>query len=339
MKQSIQNPKSKIQNPSLRIQLFQQLEVRTEKDEPLDLGSPTTRSLLAFLALNHGQSIDRRRLAFQFWPRSSEQAARRNLRQYLHRIRRALEPIDPDGHLLNAEGNDVSIRLPDDYFLDVAEFQTAVAPPHTNLPRAIELYQGNLLEDVYEDWVMPERERLAQLYREALLQLIDQKETAQQYAEAIHYARRYLAADPLLESAHVRLMQLYYAAGDRARVKQQYEQLTTILQQELGVEPMPDTIAMFADMVAGEYSNLSQFNPSAPNPGRPCPLKNPPLPSSAANESWRGCDSAIPACKPTAASASSAANPAWAKPGWSAKPWPTPATFTFFVVAAMNSSP
>ncbi|MFQ5421196.1 MAG: BTAD domain-containing putative transcriptional regulator, partial [Anaerolineae bacterium] len=251
---------------TLQIRLFQQLEVRNGDGSLLDMGSPTTRSLFAYLVVNHAQSIDRRRLAFQFWPRSSEQAARRNLRQYLHRIRRALEPVDPNGQFLNTEGNDVSIRLPEGCFLDVIEFQTAVTPPHTDLPYAIELYRGDLLEDIYEDWVVPERERLAQRYREALLHLIDQKEAAQQYPEAIQYARRFLAADPLLERGHVRLMQLYYAAGDRSRVKQQYEQLTAVLKKELAVEPMPETTAIFMDMTAGNYSSLSQPQPIPPDP-------------------------------------------------------------------------
>ncbi len=81
----------------LNIKLFQTLNVTLEDNGSLDLGSPKAKSLFAFLVLNHQQSIDRRRLAFLFWPRTSEAAARRNLRQYLHRIRRTLEPIDPNG--------------------------------------------------------------------------------------------------------------------------------------------------------------------------------------------------------------------------------------------------
>ena len=38
--------------------------------------------------------------------------------------------------------------------------------------------------------------------------------------QAIRYAEQFLAAEPLLEHAHVRLMQLYYAVGDRGRVTQ-----------------------------------------------------------------------------------------------------------------------
>ena len=91
----------------IQVQLFRQLIVFTHDGSYLDMGSPTARSLFAYLVLNQGQVIDRRRLAFQFWAHTSEQAARRNLRQYLHRLRRSLSPIDPNGRFLYAEGNDV----------------------------------------------------------------------------------------------------------------------------------------------------------------------------------------------------------------------------------------
>ena len=259
----------------LHIQLFQSLTVRADEGPPLDMGSPTARALFAYLVLNRAQTMDRRRLAFLFWPRGSEQAARRNLRQYLHRLRRALEPIDPDGKLLFTEGNQVGIHLPDDCYLDVAAFETAVSPPHENLTQAIVTYKGDLLEDVYEDWVIPERERLARLFREALLRLIDQKEAAGQYAEAITCAEQYQAAEPLLESAYARLMQLHYAAGDRGRVQQQYQQLTAVLQDELGAGPLPETTAMVEAMLAGEYGRVNHTQLTA-EPTTPDPQTSPP---------------------------------------------------------------
>src|SRR5512147_1986761 len=75
----------------LRVQLFQNFQAITADGQPIDLGSPTTRALFAYLLLHRGRQIDRRRLAFSFWKAAPEAAARRNLRQYLHRLRRALE--------------------------------------------------------------------------------------------------------------------------------------------------------------------------------------------------------------------------------------------------------
>ncbi|MCP4357105.1 MAG: AAA family ATPase [Chloroflexi bacterium] len=248
---------------SLRIHLLSALTVTGENGRSIDIGSPTARSLFAYLVLNHRHSIDRRRLAFLFWPRGSEQAARRNLRQYLHRIRQSLEVVDPDGRLLSTQGHHIRFVPPPNWSLDVAEFEAVCTSPDEDFPQAVQLYTGDLLEDLYDDWVMEERERLARLYRQTLLKLIDQHETVRKYEEALPYARTYLAAEPLLENAYLRLMRLYYAAGDRARLSQTYQQLGQMLEQELGVSPLPETEAVYEAMLAGNYplQNTQSLSP------------------------------------------------------------------------------
>ena len=72
---------------ALRATLFETLRLHTTDGLSLEPGSPTTRSLIAYLLMNRSRPSNRRRLAFLFWPRTSESAARRNLRQYLHHIR------------------------------------------------------------------------------------------------------------------------------------------------------------------------------------------------------------------------------------------------------------
>jgi hypothetical protein len=48
--------------------------------------------------------------------------------------------------------------------LDVAEFDRLCGEPD-GLESAVELYHGDLLEDVYDDWAQAERERLRAAYR------------------------------------------------------------------------------------------------------------------------------------------------------------------------------
>jgi DNA-binding SARP family transcriptional activator len=250
--------------PTLTIQLFHTLNVQDANGRLLELGSPTTQSLFAYLVLHAGQAIDRRRLAFLFWPKGTESAARRNLRQYLHRIRRALEPIDESGEMLQTAGHYVQLLLPDDCFVDVRAFEAALGGRGASLQTAVSLYKGDLLEDIYDDWVQPERERLAQLYRETLVRLIGELEQAGDLQTAVSYAEQFLAAEPLLEHAHVRLMQLYYRLGDRGRVAQQFEALKTVLAEELGVEPMPETAVMVEAMLAGSYRLPAANHPVSP---------------------------------------------------------------------------
>ncbi|MDT8304398.1 MAG: AAA family ATPase [Anaerolineae bacterium] len=235
----------------LRVQLFKNLVVQSGAGELLDMGSPTTRALFAYLVLHGEAETDRRRLAFLFWPRGTEAAARRNLRQYLHRLRRALEPVDPEGGLIDTTGNCVRFHTPARWWLDVAAFEGAVATG--DLATAVDLYRGELLPEVYDDWIVPERDRLAHLHRQAMLELTERMAAAQQWQEAIGYAQRFLTLEPLLESAHVRLMRLYYATGNRMRVKEQYAALRHALVEELDTEPLPETVEAYEAMMAGTY--------------------------------------------------------------------------------------
>lgn len=247
----------------LNIHLLNALRVSRGDTEPIDLGSPKSKSLFAYLVLHHQQPTDRRRLAFLLWPRGTEAAARRNLRQYLHRIRRALDVIDPDGGLIQTTGNSVQFCPPGSWYLDVAEFEAACTPPDENLARAAELYTGDLLEEVYEDWVEPERDRYARLYRECLLRLIAQREAQERYHEAITYGEQYLTAEPYLESAYVQLMRLHYATRNRGGVKAVFERLQVTFREELGAEPLPETLELYRQMQSGLYAAVT---PSAPAP-------------------------------------------------------------------------
>lgn len=106
--------------------LFKSLRITHPGGQLLDLGSPTTRSLIAYLLLNRKHPIDRRRLAFIFWPHVTESAARRNLRQYIHHIRGVLAPLDPDGNLLQTDGSTIQINPQAEITLDVVKFQLEV---------------------------------------------------------------------------------------------------------------------------------------------------------------------------------------------------------------------
>src|SRR5262249_27941933 len=106
-----------------------------------------------------------------------------------------------------------------------------------SLRRAIALYRGELLPGYYEDWIIAERERLAEAYRGALGQLATLLENAGGLSRSIEIARRALALDPLWEEAHCTLMRLYAAAGRRSDALRQYHELERVLREELEAAP------------------------------------------------------------------------------------------------------
>ena len=236
--------------PLLRAYLFETLRLNNGEDTALELGSPLTRSLLAYLLLHRDQPSDRRRLAFMFWSRGTESAARRNLRQYLHRMRQTLEGVDFDGDLILTTGTTVQINPAADIWLDVDAFRTLTHPEASldELSEGIALYRGDLLDDLYEDWCADERQELRQRFLRSLDRLSEKLQEEYRPDDALEVTCKWTAAEPFDEAAHQRLMSLYVELGKRNQALQHYQQLKEQLKNELGTEPLPETQA-FIEMI------------------------------------------------------------------------------------------
>ncbi len=228
----------------------------------LDVGSPKTQALLAYCALHHDEPIERRRLAFMLWSRTTESAARRNLRQYLHRVRQVLAPLGLDAQLQDVSGSHLLFSPGDDFRIDVDVFRQCVETVIGQLPsakvlppeawQAVALYQGDLVPAVYDDWVEPLRTHWRQQFTDFLHALIDFSQQHHAHADAIQLAKRLLQLDPLRESSHRVLMESYYLSGDRVAALQQFEQCQQQLRAELDADPMPETLLLYQKIRQGE---------------------------------------------------------------------------------------
>ena len=230
--------------PTLRIQLFDHLQVSVD-DRPLSLKfPPRTAPLWAYLLLQRGRAVKRLTLAALLWPDAPETEGRANLRRHLHQLQRRLPAAPPDRPWLLLEADDIRWNTASDYWLDVLEFERLSAKPEM-LDKAVALYRGDLLRDLYDDWMIYERERLRSLYFNDLYQLITQHRARRDFGQAITYAAQLLAHDPLREDALRQLIALRYESGDRSGALQEYEHYVQRLRAELAVDPMPETIALY----------------------------------------------------------------------------------------------
>ncbi len=233
------------QPPALRMRLLGGFGLFFEGRPITTVDAPRLQSLLAHLALQRDTRQPRERLAFLFWPDSEESQARTNLRQALHHLRRALPE---SARFLESEARTVRWRADARFSLDVAEFEQLVSRAEeareageTNderalLEGAVALYAGDLVPDCYDDWAVPERERLRQAFLGAVERLAELLELDRDHRGAIPWARRLLDHDPLNEGSCQRLMRLYALSGDRAGALRVYHGCATALARELGVE-------------------------------------------------------------------------------------------------------
>ena len=240
-----------------RIYLLGTFQVYTAQDVLLEGASPRVQSLCAYLALHQGTPVDRRRLAFLLWPRVSEPVARRNLRQYLHRLRQFLAPLDPAGQLVIAESMSITFDPHRTLWVDAQEFlQHLTAAENSEGPtrvaalrRAVDLYRGDFAQNIYDEWCQQERERFRHQYEFILQTLVNVYQDLNRLDDAIYWAERALQVNPLQESLYRTLMRLYAQAGNRAQALETYERCRHVLWKELQATPMPETEQLYRELL------------------------------------------------------------------------------------------
>jgi DNA-binding SARP family transcriptional activator/predicted ATPase len=147
------------------------------------------------------------------------------------------------------------------FSLDVAAFEGAAkraAAADDEIARRLALeqaaacYGGDLFPGCYEEWLIPERERLRQRNVEILEELTTCLEETEDLPAAIRYGEILLRNDPVHEATYRRLMRLHARCGERARALRVYHTCATVLERELGVEPGPLTRQAYTDLVSLE---------------------------------------------------------------------------------------
>ncbi len=232
--------------PTLRIQLLGDFCLVYGESPVTNVDSPRLQSLLAYLVLHRTAPQSRQHLAFLFWPDSTESQARNNLRQSLHLLKQSLPDAD---HFLHSDVQTVQWLPAAPFTLDVAEFEEAIkqAESVAALQYAVTLYRGELLPGCYDDWLLPERERLQQQFTQTLDRLSRLLEDQHDYRAAIQSAERLLRSDPLREETYQQLIHLQALSGNRAGAWRVYQTCVTVLRRELDVEPSPETQAVYEE--------------------------------------------------------------------------------------------
>jgi len=227
--------------PDGRIDLLVFGPLRLQRDgQPLALGTRKVQALLLLLALDGGST--RERLCALLWPALDEPAARRNLRRELARVREAgaAEAIAVVGDHLRPGPALHCDLLQAEAALARGEHAAALAAG------AGELAEGLHLEDApgFAPWLAAARERGQRLCLRALEAAAAADEDHGDAAGALARVQALLALDGLQERHHRTAMRLQAAAGQREAALRQFERCRALLADELGLQPMPETVAL-----------------------------------------------------------------------------------------------
>lgn len=215
------------------------------------------RSLLAFLSMNRERAHTRDFLAGTFWPDLPDSRARRRLSQALWQIKTHVgQGSDRKQPFLLTSGDTVRLNPDAPYQLDVEQFEQAlkradsqtVSDPLTEieiLEAAVRLYKGDLLEGFYDDWALPDRERLRGSFLNAVERLSELTMSRGDYETALIHSRRLTQHDPFREEGHRRVMRLAVLLGRHNDAIRQYQLCRRTLIDELNTEPSKATRELY----------------------------------------------------------------------------------------------
>ena len=180
-----------------------------------------------------------------------------NEQQYkiaLHGLNKVLEPDRPsrsEPRFVIRQGSTYQLDF-SSIWTDVGHIDQLMAIANQNLAsdktlamqayrQIVDLYRGMFLPNrIYEDWSSDERERLQILVLGCLIQLAE-FHLENNPLESIRLAEEVLKIDSGWEEAYRIMMQAFDFRGNRPMVIKMYNKCVEVLDEEFGIEPLPET--------------------------------------------------------------------------------------------------
>jgi two-component SAPR family response regulator len=181
----------------------------------------------------------------------------------LHSINKALEP-DKKSHAearyIQRFGATYKLNT-DDIWIDADALETYITIGNQSLTshpelakqayrQAVDLLRGGYLPDrIYEDWSCDERERLQVLSLNVLVELAELLLKDNPF-ESIRLSQQALLIDAAWEEAYRIQMAAYFLKGNRPMAIKTYQVCEKVLEEEMGIKPLPETRRLYRDILA-----------------------------------------------------------------------------------------
>jgi pimeloyl-ACP methyl ester carboxylesterase/DNA-binding SARP family transcriptional activator len=246
---------------------------------PRDLGGRKPKQVLEALLVHQGHAVPKDRLVDLVWGERLPADPMRTLEAYVSVLRDRLAVVEPDGvRLVRSQPRAYRVAL-DGVGLDLRAFDDLVsragaAPAADRLrlrERALALVRGELLADEpYTEWIFPLRELYAERRAQVLLDAAEDCLVAGRPQSAVGYAEQVLAGQPTRERAHRLLVAARYACGEQDLALAAYRRCLRVLDEELGVRPLPETERVFRAVL--NQDPVETVTPAARTPAARTPV-------------------------------------------------------------------
>jgi DNA-binding SARP family transcriptional activator/DNA-binding CsgD family transcriptional regulator len=245
-----------------RIELCGSLRVELEGERLEDaLPGRQGRLLLAFLVLNRDRPVRRDELIDALWSgQGTPQSGDALLRPPLSRLRKALGQGRIEGR------GELTLVLPPDAYVDWEAAFKALSDTRQALSSgdartasdqaqaALAIADRRLLPGLEAEWIDERRRELEDLRVEALEAIASSGAAlgGGDVAVAERAARAAVEAAPFRESARAALMEVLRAGGNVAEAMRAYDDLRTMLRDELGTTPSPRVVALHDQLLRAD---------------------------------------------------------------------------------------
>jgi ATP/maltotriose-dependent transcriptional regulator MalT/DNA-binding SARP family transcriptional activator len=230
------------------------------------------KQLLKAIVSYGGQRIPKEILIDELWPEERPQAAEKNFKTTLQRLRKSLEPFihkDFSSSYIHLHDNIVFLdpelcRVDVDQFLsflkmaDEKEKRGDTKGAISLYTEATEIYRGDFIpEELYAPWVDKTREELRGKYMGLLNKMANLYEKQGAVKKSIECNKKAIQADSLLEESYQKLMTLYSSKGMYNEALKTYEACKKALKTELKTNPDSRTTAIYTKVLEKVGSSRS----------------------------------------------------------------------------------
>ena len=240
--------------PGLEVRALGPVHILKDGEEVPAKNWRSARPRELFLYLIDRVPVARDVVLATFWPEKTLARAVANLYQSLYLLRRAIGydvVVLEDQECRLVPGLDLRY----DAAVFEAQARTALAY-HRNetrrlgaLASAAGLYAGDYLDDLSVEWASERRRDLSTLHQRVLCEYADELLHLTRYDDARQVLARALAAEPLRDDVHGRMLMCLAASGRRYEVVDHYRRYRETLRTELGLDPPVELRALYARLI------------------------------------------------------------------------------------------
>lgn len=217
-----------------------------------------SKELFLYLLLNKNRYVPKEEIMQALWEDADDKSADRDFKVALNALLKVIEPnrsARENPFFILRKQTMYRLNPKADIRTDLERFKKHVETgllekvadkSVDHLLKAAALYKGKLFEEKLSvEWITQERERIEQLYIQALERLAQSYTRLQDYGKTIEWAEKLLRIDQTWEEAYRLLMYAHYQLQNRPQSIKWYRKCQSVLQEELALEPMETTEQMY----------------------------------------------------------------------------------------------